>query len=238
MAFPQLSTIRADIRSRADIRDDGKHTTDADVDRYLNRQIAKLYSKLSKTNPSLFTKKAGKLTSIGANKLQLPSDFYKLVEVSVQTRGTGRFIRANQADIQDHAVLEDQVNRGDMYTQYSLEVNNEAGGRFELSVYPEPVVTSGKADYVFVRYVPKPPVLSVDTETLNWPDLWVEWVTLGAAITCLNREESDPSMLKMEHMEVDEMVMSDIQDYTPATPETIRRTAKHTHRNRYRFRGI
>jgi len=238
MAFPTLSTIRDDVRARSDIRNDGKHTTDADVDRFINRNIAKLYTKLAKVNPSLFAKKAGKLTSLGDNKLQLPSDFYKLVEVSVQTRSTGRFIRAQQADIQDHAILEDQVNRGDMYTQYSLEINNAAGGRFELSVYPEPYVLNGKAQYVFVRYVPKAPVLSLDIDTLNWPDLWVEWVTLGASVTCLTREESDPSMLKMEMQEVDELVMADIQDFTPATPETIRRTAKHTHRNRYKFRGI
>lgn len=233
-----LTNIIADIRNRADLENDGKHTTDADFIRYANRSIAKLHSKLTRIQSSLFAKQAPNLKSLGDNKLELPSDFYKLVEVSGLIGGTGRFLPAAEADPQDYARLLDQRNRGDAYRQYILGLNVELD-RFELTVFPEPTVNPlGFSTDIFVTYVPLRPVLSVGTETLNWPDVWVEWVVLDAAITAMNRDESDPTPMMIELQQLEKIVMQDISDYTPATPNTIRRTAGKTRRSRNRFRGI
>ena len=219
MANPTLSDIVSRIRQRADIVNDGKHISDSDIKAYANTSIAAVYQMLAKGDSKIFGRLAGGLFNLGDNRWQLPSDHYKLLDVSV--RRSGNWLRAEEMDAQEYAQNLDRNDVYSVYPRFQLLFNTDEGW-FELVIFP----TTAQDD-ILVTYLPKPPVLSLDAHELKLPvpDA-VEWVILDAAVNCRIREESDPSAMMAEREKVEKRLIADIRDLTPNTPKTIRRTSR------------
>lgn len=223
MAFKTLSQLRTLVRQHADIENDGAHTSDAEIDSYINTSTAFLYSLLTDgTDGSLFAKNAGVLTKIGDNAYQLPGDFSQLIDVSVKTGAT--YINSVAADPQDYAQLT-LANSTSYSTQHYLQWN-VAQGRGELFIFPTPTST----DDVAVRYVPEAPALSLDADTLNFPSFWYQWVVLDSAIQCTNKEESNPQALHLEREKVERRIRDHIRSMAISTVKTIRKIRQTRHR--------
>ncbi len=220
MAIKTLSQLRTLVRQKADIENDGNHITDAEIDSYINAGVEALYSLLTDgTDGTLFSKNAGVLHKLGTNTYQLPSDFGQLVSVDIFTGGT--YVRSTQADPQDQAQLSQKVYQGSAYTRHFLKWNIEQG-RGELWIYPEPSATVDVA----AQYIPEPPVLSLDTDTLKFPTFWYQWVVYDAAISCSIKEESDPSALMSERERIERRVRDHIRSMTPTRVKTIRQASR------------
>ena len=217
MALKTLTELTALVRQKADIENAFKHISDDEIESYLNSSIAMLWSLLiDGTDGTLFSKVSPDLVKLGNNSYQLPGDFYKLVELSVD-RGN-RMYPASEADPQEYGILERRPNTGAWDTKYFFQFNIEQG-RFELFVFPEPAETND----LFVRYIPTAPVLSLSTDELKYPSNWEDWVVFDAAIQCVNKEESDPTPLMEEREKRERRLKDDIRSMAPATVSSIRR---------------
>ena len=225
MSFKNLSQLRTLVRQKADIENDGNHVTDAEIDTYINSGIETLYSLLvDGTDGTLFAKNAGVLHKLGDNTYQLPSDFGQLISVDIFIGHT--YIRSVQADPQDQAQLATQNYNGVAYTRHFLKWNVDQG-RGELWVYPAPTNTVDLS----AQYIPEPPSLSLDTDTLNFPTFWYQWVVYDAAIACSIKEESDPSALMSERQRIEVRVRDHIRSMTPTRVKTIRNVSRWDERN-------
>lgn len=222
MAFKTLSEIRTLVRQKADIENDGNHTTDTEIDVYINDAIATLTSLLvDGTDGTLFTKNAGVLHKLGDNSYQLPSDFSQLIDVSVNVQG--HYIRSVEADPQAYAQLTSATYNGRAFTRHFLRWNREQG-RGELFIFPEPTST----DDIAVQYIAETESLSLGTDTLNFPSFWYQWVVFDAAIQCANKEDSNPTALMQERQKVEKRVRDHIRSMTPTQVKSIRRTGDRT----------
>jgi hypothetical protein len=213
-----LLELRTMVRRRADMQDDGNFISDTEVDEYINDSIAVLYSLLTDgTNGTLFAKNATVLPKLGDNCYQLPGDFSQLIDISIHTGGT--YIRSIEADPQDYAQYTEELTNPTLYTsRYFLQWNVEQD-RFEIYIFPAP----NNANDIACRYIPEPPQLSLDSDTLNLPTFWYQWVVFDAAIQCLNKEESDPSALMAERDKVEKRVRDHIRSMGVSTVKTIRK---------------
>lgn len=217
MAFKTLAQLREMVRQRADVENGGKHVDDAEVDTYINAAVEHCHSMLvDGTDGTLFAKNASGLTKLGTNSYQLPSDFSQLVSLDVKSGGT--YLRSNQADPQDYAQLTLNAYGGSNHYHHLLRWNT-AQGRGELFIFPAPTNTIDIA----VQYIPEPPVLAADSDTLNWPTFWYQWVVLDAAIQISIKEESDPSALMAEREKTEKRVRDHIRAMTPTRVKQIRR---------------
>jgi hypothetical protein len=216
-----LSQLREQTRQKSDIENDGKHTSDTEVDSYINDSIKLLWSLLvDGTDGQLFAKNAGVLQKLGTYSYQLPGDFSQLVSVDINVNS--RYVRSAQADPQDYAQLTDRAvdnfyTERSHFLRWSIEQN-----RAELFIFPEPNATSDVA----VQYIPAAPVLSLDTDTLNWPDFWYQWVVLDAAIQCSNKEESIVQALVVEREKVERRIRDHIRSMTITEIKTIRKNTR------------
>jgi len=226
-----LSYLRDQVRQKADIENDGQHVSDTEVDAYINDSIRLLHSVLvDGTDGQLFAKNAGVLNKIGTYSYQLPSDFSQLVSVDVK-HGTN-YIRSTQSDPQDYAQLTQLTGRSlyqerNHFLRWSLEQ-----GRGELFIFPEPDNTNDVA----VQYVPVAPNLSLDTDTLTWPDFWHQWVVFDAAVQCLNKAENQAgaNALSVERASTEKRIRDHIKSMTITRIKTIRTATQANGYNRFR----
>jgi len=218
-----LSQLRTAVRQKADIENDGKHISDSEVDSYINDSIKLLHSLLvDGTDGQLFAKNASVLPKLGTYSYQLPGDFSQLVAVDILY--SGDYHRSYEADPQDYARLTQRANYDYSYYtdhQHFLRWNLDQG-RAELFCFPEPTNPSD----ISVQYIPTAPVLSLDTDTLNWPDFWYQWVVYDSAIQCSNKEESYNQALLVEKEKVERRVRDHIRSMSTTEIKTIRRDTR------------
>lgn len=214
-----LTLIEQGARRRADMEDDGNFISQAEARAYINQSIQTFWDfLLGEDGGSLFATVSPQLVKIGDNSYQLPDNFYRLVDVGIKTNG-GKYARALQADQQEYAQLLTQTFQSVSYTRYFLHWNVDQD-RFELFLFPEPAVEN-----ILMRYIPKAPVLSLDSHTLNLPDSWVEWVEIDAAIKMLSKEESDPSALELQQQKLEMRILDAINEINKTGIKKIRDVA-------------
>lgn len=222
--FKRLDELTLLTRRKADIERAGKHVSDDEIHDYINSSIAMLWSLLiDGTNGTLFAKVSPILQQVGDNAYRFPDDFYKLVELSIDNGN--RFYPATEADPQEYGILLKRPFTGGFFTRYFYQFNPRLGW-FEVFLFPAP----SNPENILLRYIPEAQVLSLDTDTLNLPSNWYEWVVFDSAIQCLIKEESDPSGLMLERDKREQRIKDDIRSMSPATVKTIRRMGGNSQR--------
>lgn len=198
------------------MEDDGNFISSDEVRDYVNASIQTFWDFLvGEDGGSLFATVAPTLSKIGDNAYQLPSDYYRLIDVSVKT--TSQYLRAIQADEQEYAQLLTQTYNGIAYTRYYLHWN-VAQDRFEIFLFPAPDNT----DDILVRYIPNAPELSLDSDTLNLPNSWVDWVVLDVAIKMLTKEESSTEALEYQKQQLEARILDAINEMNKTSVKRIR----------------
>jgi hypothetical protein len=214
--FQTLDELTLLVRRKADIENSGLHVSDDEIKDYINSANAMLWSLLiDGTDGTLFAKVSPDLVKVGDNSYRLPADFFKLVEISVNWGN--RYYPAVEADPQEYGILLRRNLVSQINTRYFFQFNS-AQGWFELFVFPEPNAVSD----ILIRYIPAAQILSLGTNELKLPSNWYEWVVFDAAIQCMIKEESDPSVLIMEREKRERRLKDDIRSMSPATPGSIR----------------
>lgn len=188
-----LSDLRTAVRQRADMVN-SQFVTDAELTSYINQSYFELYDLLIQKYGSDYYVKtpAATITTDGTNMLfDLPTDFYKLLGVDLALSTTqDSFVTVrpfNFSDRNRYAVPNFQSFYGVTNLRYRLASNK---------LWLTPIPRSGQT--LRVWYIPRMTTLSADADLADGISGWTEYIICDAAIKCLQKEESDVSVLGAE----------------------------------------
>lgn len=236
-----LATLRSSVRQRADMVN-SQFVTDSELDGYINSSAAELYDKIVEAYGEEYYSAAVKtpyqFTTDGTNEMfalpdgsttyQLPSSggtapaFYKLLGVEVQVNGSP----TGWATLHPFPFIE--RNR---YSFPGLQSAYGLRGRLKYRIHGnylwlKPLPISGQV--IRLWYVPRYMQLVNTTDVLDGFSGWDEYVVIDAAIKCLQKEESDVSVLLVQKGAFEKRLESITQNRdigSPATVGDIRRSA-------------
>ena len=218
-----LLQLREGARERADLTNDSAAISDALANEFVNEAWHELYDLIVDADDAkLFAKNATNPPSVGTYSYRLPYDFYRLV--SLHVRQGEYYIPGTAADPAQYAELAD--NQYD-YSQpkYFVRWDINTGERF-VFVFPAP------KGALAVTYFPQPKILSLDSDSLDNPASWLEFVMVGAAVKMLVKIERDASALMYLHTTLAERIEDGVNDMDFNGPRRIRDIA-----DRYGFGG-
>jgi hypothetical protein len=184
-----LLQLRTSVRQRSDMVN-SQFVTDAEVNSYINASCAGLYDLLvQKYGDNYYVQTPYTFATDGINfQFALPADFYKLLGVDLALANTSdSFVTISKFEFRDrnrYAVPNFQSFYGVTNLRYRLNGNN---------LWFTPTPSGGQT--IRVWYVPKITYLALDIDTLDGISGWEEYVIIDAAIKCMQKEESDCSVL-------------------------------------------
>lgn len=184
-----LLQLRDATRQRADMVG-STFVSDAELTSYINQSAFELYDILvSAYGEDYYTATPSTFVTDGTNdKYALPATFYKLLGVDLQLSSSpASWVTLRPFTFSErnrYAVPNFQSFYGFTNLRYRI-----LGDQLWLT----PLPSAGQT--VRLYYVPRMTTLSLDADTLEGVSGWTEYVITDAAIKCLQKEESDPSVL-------------------------------------------
>ncbi len=191
-----MTSLALQVRQRADMQNSSGFIGDSELYEYINQSIADLYDLIiAAWGQDRYMATAGVVTASGVDTYPLPSDFYLL-------RGVDAVLGGNYSvSLRPFMFNERNLYKsgpGWLYGQpiaYRLEGSN-------IVFLPQPTGVFN----VTLWYIPAPTRLVVGSETgtnvFDGVSGWEEYVVVDAAIKCLQKEESDPSVLMARKQEL------------------------------------
>lgn len=200
-----LLELRTAIRHRADMTN-SQFVSDAELNAYVNSSIAELHDLLlAAYDADYYLSSANIAIGGGVDSYALPADFYKLRGVDIRNGSEWHSLRPfnfNERNVQIEAAVE--------HFRYRL-----AGSNIIFSPIPSGTQT------VRLWYNPSAVKLSANGDTLNDINQWSEYVIVDAAIKCLNKEESDVSVLMATKADLRKRIENMAQSRDAGQPESI-----------------
>lgn len=195
-----LGNLMTAIRQRADMQPASYTPTtngtnffvsEPELISYINQSYFELYDLLvSAFGNDYFVQTPYTFTTDGTNYLfALPSDFYKLLGVDLSLAGgtAGSFITVRGFEFNDrnrYSVPNFQAFYGVTNLRFRLTGSN---------LWLNPTPASGQV--IQLWYIPRLTQLSSLSDTADGISGWTEYVIVDGAIKCLQKEESDVSIL-------------------------------------------
>lgn len=204
-----LSDLRTRVRQRADMVD-SDFVTDAELTTYIQQSYRRLYNLIITTFSDWYVDDPVEFTiASGSNTYTLPATFYKLIAVDFKLNGEWVEVRR--------------------YTM--TERNRRTNGAWRI-FHPTNMyrLMNGKLRFIptdnaqgTYRYwaVSKPNIPTADSDTIEGENGWDEFVVLDAAIKCLNKEESDTTILQLELAQVKEDILINANSYDEGGSERV-----------------
>lgn len=187
-----LSELRTAVRQRSDMVN-STFITDSELNSYINQSYFELYDLLiSKFGDNYYVAPVYTFVTDGSSyQYNLPSDFYKLLGVDLALSNTNdSFVTVRPFEFIDrnrYAVPNFQSFYGLTNLRYRLN-----GDKLWFTPIP------AKSQTIRIWYIPRMTTLSSDTDTVEGISGWTEYIICDAAIKCLQKEESDVSVLFAE----------------------------------------
>lgn len=207
----QLQDIMLAVRQRSDM-EDTEFITDPELISYINSSLTELYDILVSKFEDYYTLEPVVLSITSGNTAQLPSDFYKL-------RGLDRDLGGG-----DYAAMErfnfNERHRRDVSTIRSALKAADHQYRIlgnKLIVTPK---QTAQGNYQ-LWYIPQCPKLVNATDVADVIAGWEEYVVVDAAIKCMQKEESDVSVLLMQKQQLKQRIEEMAQNRDVDQPEQI-----------------
>lgn len=197
-----LPGLRTQVRQRADMQSTAAQgfVTDSELNTYINQSWAELYELIT-TNEGqeYFMNQAGIVTGGNVDTYDLPTDFWRI-------KGVDMVLSASQSvTIQPFMFIERNLYKaayaGGWTAGYDMRYRIVGGARIKF--IPTPLENIN----VTIWYVPNPPVLG-ETDSVDGYAGWEEYIVVDAAIKCLQKEESDVSILMARKQELAQRIMA------------------------------
>jgi len=210
-----LAELRTATRQRADMVN-SQFISDSELNSYINQSYFELYDVLvQKYGDDYYVASPYIFTTDGVNNFfSLPSDFYKLLGVDLALSNTNdSFVTIrpfNFGDRNRYAVPNFQSFYGVTNLRYRLKAN-------QLWLTPIP----GANQKIQIWYVPRLATLATDSDTCDGISGWTEYVIIDAAIKCLQKEESDVSVLMAQKMAMIQRIQNAAENRDAANPSTV-----------------
>lgn len=210
-----LAELRTATRQRADMVN-SQFVSDIELNGYINQSYFELYDLLiQKYGDNYFVANPYQFVTDGQNNFfNLPGDFYKLLGVDLALGSTlDSFVTIrpfNFADRNRYAVPNFQSFYGVTNLRYRLNAN-------KLWLTPIP----GQGQTIQLWYVPRLTTLAADADTCDGISGWTEYIIIDAAIKCLQKEESDVSVLMAQKAAMIERINNAAENRDAANPATV-----------------
>ncbi len=210
-----LGNLRDEVRDRADI-EGSTHITDPQINRYVNQSGAALHSMLVEMCEDEFLEvfsgstsaASGNQTNINVGYIgEVTAGAYKILGVEVVVNGNRVPLR--RWSWREHAALIDSPSSGPPYFYRWVS----------STVQVIPGLPTSTPYYVYA--IPPYVDMAADDETIDGRDGWEEWIVLDAAIKCMTKEESDPSVLVAERDRVYQRIVTQMMQRDFANPGRV-----------------
>ena len=188
-----LAQLIAEVRDRADI-EGSQHITDAQIQRYLNQSGAALHALMVEAGDDWFTVVTGAPISApdgGLNDVELQSNFYKLVAISLDIDGVQTPLR--KWVWEEFPAL---FSAGASVPAGFIPMYRVVADRIIIG----PGVAAGPS--LVIAYARTFTDMALTSDTLDGRDGWEEWVVWDATVKCLVKEESDARQAATERDQV------------------------------------
>lgn len=204
MQAVSLLTLRTSVRQRCNM-ENSQFVSDSELNRYINQSLAELYDLVVASYEDYeiqeivfnYTSSSNQPSDDGYT---LPADFYKIRGLDFQA-GTEwaevepfTFINRNRSSSTDI-----YTNRAFLYPARNYKV---VGNSLRL-------IPIGQCNGTYrMFYIPCPTALvnDGDTTSLSFSG-WDEYVVVDASIKCMQKEESDVSVLQMQKQELKQRIL-------------------------------
>ncbi len=218
MTTKTLLELRNDARERADLQHAAQAVDDLTLNTFINQAFHELNDlMITSDDARIFAKNATIPPSVGRFSFRLPYDFYRLI--SLHVRQHGFWVPGTAADSAQYAELADSQNdyrRPEYFVRWDIKT----GERF-VFIFPE--TTDGKD--VAITYFPQPVELSIDSDSVDNPASWLEYVSVGAAIRMKDKLELEVGPLLAARNGISKRIEDGIQQQDFNGPRRIRQIA-------------
>jgi hypothetical protein len=203
-----LANLRTYVRQQAD-QESSTFISDSELNRYVNQSGAELHGLLSTLYEDYYlTSTTFSLTT--ANTYTLPSNFFKLRRL--QFSSAGSWVKVPQ-----FAFDEFEANQQRYMTGTAIEWRMYRVMQAALFVLPEDDYAGDYRIWYLLNYTP----MASDSDTLSDLMGWDEYVIVDAAIKCLQKEESDASILMARKAELKKRIEMEAANRDASGPERI-----------------
>lgn len=185
-----LSSMRTRVRRRADMVN-STFVSDAELTQYINDAKDDLYDLLVQKYGQDYYTTVSPETSFTTNVLSyaLPDDFYKEVGVDLKVSGNN-YVTCKPFMFAERNRFNTLLSRGVL--GYQSTFYKIIGNQIQFTQSP------GSGSAFRIWYVPASPDLVNDSDTFDGVNGWEKLIEVKAAIYCLQKEESDTSVLERE----------------------------------------
>lgn len=184
-----LADLRSAVRQRADMVN-SQFVSDTELNSYINQSYFELYDLLiAQYGNNYYVANPYSFVTDGTNFLySLPTDFYKLLGVDLALSNTlDSYVTIRPFEFIDrnrYAVPNFQSFYGITNLRYRINADK---------LWFTPIPRSGQT--IRIWYIPRMTTLALDTDTADGISGWTEYIIVDAAIKCMQKEESDVSVL-------------------------------------------
>ena len=177
-----LATLRTRVRQRADMVD-SDFISDSELLTYINESYAELYDLLVATYEDYYTEETSLSLSDGSGTIPLPADFYKLRALDKDLGG--QWVTVYKFDFNARNAQPTGIREPYLRDTYYRIV------RQDLKLAPEATADGSYR----LWYIPEFTALSAESDTVDVPAGFDEYIVIDAAIKCLVKEESSTTAL-------------------------------------------
>lgn len=220
----QLSELITATRQRADMVN-SQFVSDSEVTSYINQSYFELYDLLiQKFGDNYYVAPQLTITTDGVNsQFALPDGslysnapaFYKMlgVDLVLNTNVPSSAVRLEQFDFNnrnDYGFPNVQAFGGASNLRYRIN-----GSKIWFSPLPSANQSIG------LWYIPRMTTLSTGTDAVDGVSGWTEYIIIDAAIKCLQKEESDVSVLAVQKGEMIKRIEAAAENRDAGSPPTV-----------------
>lgn len=203
-----LATLRTRVRQQAD-QENSTFISDTELTDYINNSAAELHGLLSTLYEDYYLTEVD-FTLSTANTYTLPTDFFKLR--GVDFRPAKDWITVPRFSFEERNRWQVRYRRGDLQVWRAYRVMQNA-----IYILPEDDYAGNYRLWYLRRYSP----MSTDTDQIDDLMGWDEYVVVDAAIKCLQKEESDVSVLMGRKMALKQRIEAEASNRDASGPERI-----------------
>lgn len=201
-----LAQLRTAARQRADM-ENSTFVSDTELTDYVNQSYFELYDLLvQKFGDDYFVATPHTATTTSSETYDLPTDLYKLLGVDIGS--TGNFIALKPFTFSERNLRSGVAVRQNL--RYRLRGS---------SLWLTPAPAAGQT--LRLWYVPRLTPLSADADTADGVSGWTEYLICDAAIKCLQKEESDVSVLMAQKMALIKRIEAAAENRDAGSPAVV-----------------
>lgn len=201
-----LATLRSRARTEADMVV-SQFVSDTELNGFINDSLSEVYDLILAQDPDYYlnpTPCEFTITS-ASDAYPLPDDFYKLRGVDTQLSAIGNQwvtlepFEFKQRNLYNWAPVDWNI-LGVANVKYHLL--GPSSGSSQIKFIPNPI----SSQVIRLWYVPACPVLASDSDTFDGVNGWDEYAVVDAAIKCLQKEESDTSLMMARKAQLEQRI--------------------------------